>query len=419
MDKIIAWFNSLPKWVQILFAVALVSALGFGVYAAVYGLPRKDTPAETASPSSGVILDVPDGVHNSGIKNSKMASYDQYDPNDYWREVAGDPSDSGKGEGSGLVTNSYQDPESADYLDPSIYSETDIYLIRSGYKTKKQVDEERMRHEKNMKMLDDAMNVDTSVPAPSRPVNSDSLYFARLERAMEITQKYSNPAKEAEPPVEEEPQPRHIDVSGSAQQALPMDSFQSDGIITSLDDVQSSGGGIVRYADGRIQAKPVKATFLKTEKLSNGQRVTVRLLQDLVLSDGTRIPANTHISGTCNLGKRLEINIKTLHYGNKMFPTDLNVYDNDGTEGIYCPIIENKMRQRGENVAEQAATSTGALISGAMSRSYLGLAASALTGIGTAAVSEISRSIARDGSVSINVSSGYEFYIFENVKENS
>ena len=136
-------------------------------------------------------------------------------------------------------------------------------------------------------------------------------------------------------------------------------------------------------------------------------------MQDLTLSDGTVIPANTHITGTCSFSRRLKIKVSMLHYGNRMFATDLSVYDNDGTEGIYCPLAEEttKKNKKAKDIASGAVGAAGSV------------AGTLLTGnpfigrVATSGISTITSSINNDGSISVNVSSGYEFYIYENVKE--
>ena len=103
----------------------------------------------------------------------------------------------------------------------------------------------------------------------------DSAYFARIEKAYQLAAKYSaqdsdEPEKAPEEPKEEE---RKIDLGSSATANLPTDAFDGDGIVTSLVGPEESD--VVHYA-GTVHSKPVKATFLKNETISNGQRVIIR-----------------------------------------------------------------------------------------------------------------------------------------------
>lgn len=95
-----------------------------------------------------------------------------------------------------------------------------------------------------------------------------------------------------------------------------------------------------------------------------------------------------------------------------MYAVDLSIYDNDGTEGIYCPVIEQKKAKKAAgNVAAQIVSGIASDAASLFTRSRT-LGSAATTGI-----QEISSMTLRDGSVAINVSAGYEFYVFENVKE--
>ena len=71
-----------------------------------------------------------------------------------------------------------------------------------------------------------------------------------------------------EEPVEEEttePEARRVDLSSSS----------SDGIISYLDDEPAS--------ESEVGIRPFRCMFVRDQKLVNGQRVTLRLLEDLRL----------------------------------------------------------------------------------------------------------------------------------------
>ena len=168
----------------------------------------------------------------------------------------------------------------------------------------------------------------------------------------------------------------------------------------------------MHYGNG-VRPKPVKATFLKDEKLVSGNRVIMRLMQDMTLADGTIIPENTHITGTCNIGRRMKINVTVLNYGGRMFPVDISVYDNDGTEGIYCPLVQesNNMKRKAKKVAEGVVSSAGTVAGTLVTGNPI------LGGMATRGIMTATSSIGDDGTVSVKVSSGYEFYVYENVKD--
>lgn len=408
-QSITEWLQSLPKWGVYALMAGVLVVVGIPMVYYGFGLNKKPQ-TETRQP---VKIDMQDADVESFDK-TRMQTYQDADMNkninrnrdDYWDSLSDD-----------LVSKGNVND------DLSGYTPNEQYLIRNGLKTREQVDRERAAEAAAAAQRAAAMNgYGSGSAAPQRPMTQDqkdSAYFARLERSMQIASKYmpqdtGTDAPEQPQPVEpaeekKEEEQRKIDISNQLSN-LPTDSFSGDGIVTSLVGPQETD--VVHYA-GTKQSKPVKATFLKNETLSNGQRVIIRLMQDMTLSDGTIIPANTHITGTCAFSSRLKIDVKMLHYNGRMFPTDISVYDNDGTEGIYCPTVEKskKNKRRAKEVAGGTMSALGSVAGTLlMGNPFIGRIAS--TGL-SAATSVIND----DGSVSVKVSPGYEFYVFENVKK--
>lgn len=399
----------MSKTKLILVMLGGMALLGFPLVYYGFGFDKK-APVEETGP---VVIDMPDASTEEYDK-SRLQTYRDADMNgmnrtndSYWDSLGDD-----------LVSETSRD----DYLDPAVYSEMERYQIKHGLKTREQIDlehaEEAARKSRMQQQLDGTSPYGGSYYSggssrrPMTQEQKDSAYFARIEKAYQLAAKYSaqdseEPEKAPEEPKEEE---RKIDLGGSATANLPTDAFDGEGIVTSLVGPEESD--VVHYA-GTVHSKPVKATFLKNETISNGQRVIIRLMQDMTLSDGTTIPANTHITGTCTFSSRLKIDVKMLHYNGRMFPTDISVYDNDGSEGIYCPTVDDGKKKK--NVAKQVAggaiqaagTVAGTLLTG---NPFIGRVAS--SGLQAA-----TSSINSDGTVSVKVTSGYEFYVFENVKK--
>ena len=81
----------------------------------------------------------------------------------------------------------------------------------------------------------------------------------------------------------------------------------NDGIITSLDDDFDDPS--VRYSSS---AKvPFRCMFVRDQKVIDGQRVTVRLLEDYSV-DGVFVPANTHLAAVCKVSDRLELSVGSI-----------------------------------------------------------------------------------------------------------
>ena len=414
MDRL----SGLPKWILVTGGVLLVSLIGYGMFYIAFGMNRK---VETVDPST-ITLDMPDAADNDYSK-SRLDSYREGDymsrvsanpVDDYWNSLGGD-----------LVSGEGDPMEDFSYLDSGEYSAAEKKLIMGGVKTRAEVDAEHAR----MKAFEQYMGGDSAAApaassAPASPLQMtqaqrDSLQYARMEKALEMAMRYQSSGTPAVPAAQPasvreeeaaEQQPQDEERRLEIQKELPVESFGGDGIISSLD---GPSDGTVPIPGGSVVRRPIKATFLKNEKITSGERVIIRLMQDLTLSDGTLIPANTHITGICTLGRRLKISVKTLHYGGRMFQTDLSVYDNDGTEGIYCPLAESA-----EKKSRKAKEVAGGVVSAIGSTAGTLLTGSPVVGrLAAPGIAGITSSLNSDGSVAVNITSGYEFYVYENVKE--
>lgn len=401
----------MPKPVQIMSAVALFVLLGFGVVKFAFG--DKISKKQVEPQKQSVVLDFPDGTEDKSDLSKleelrRSEGQKSSSANQYWNSLGGDNSE---GEG-GLMPESNSRPSGKDkefyykgqYLDPTVYSELERYYITHDIKTKEEVD----RNHEELRQIDENNRKIRETYEKTLEGDSDSAYFARMERAYQIAQKYTKePDKPA--PVEEkpsEPEPRKIEVQSNS---IPSTSLVEDEIITSLESNSLVGG--TNHNNGETVVVPAKATFLKSESLVTGQRVIMRLMQDLRLSDGTLIPSNTHISGTCKIGSRLNIQIKTINYGGHIYYCNLDIYDNDGTEGIYCPVIIQEQAAKSAKKISKKVGQTAANIIGDIASAANPYAAN----LSRTTVNEIVQNVDDNGNVSVAVSSGYEFYIFETV----
>ncbi len=406
MERFLDWIRSLPKAVQITFFAALLAVMVFLFVRLTFGDRLAAARAEKEEDVPAVI-EFPDAEEKNDMeskldelqRDELTRSTGRSSASEYWDSLAEE-------ETGGLLSSggSAADDGGASHggsLDPDEYTPEEIDNIRKGYITKGEVDRshaaarERERRDAQSRADEDA--------------RADSLYNARLQKALAAAGISAGTAPAVTPaaPAEETPaeeEPRRIDVQAS-RSAIPTATLASDGIVTSLDDGTAAAGGA-----GEAVTTPAKATFLRTETVTGGQRVIMRLMQDLALSDGTLIPANTHITGTCKVGKRLNIEVTAINYGGRIYYTKLDVYDNDGTEGIYCPVtVSGRSRRRMTRaIGQTAAQAAGTVLSGNV---YAG-------NLARQGVNEIAQSIDDEGNVSVNVSAGYEFYIFENTDNN-
>jgi len=254
-----------------------------------------------------------------------------------------------------------------------------------------------------------ARSVEETRPQPSRQdaVERRAMYqrerqaaldevMRRQEEMMRAQQGATGKEEEETPPAPvEEPRDR-IDVDRVM--------VRRSGSVTTLEDgftsVTSSG---VSSLEGTAseqffvdEAYPFKCMFVRSGKLRSGERVSVRLLEDMVI-DGQLVPKNTHLMAVCSIGTRLDLNVSSIDLGGKIINLDYDAYDNDGTKGIYCPGISDK-------TVSQAA---GTAVSGARSRltSRIGRAAQDVVNTGLSLIT------LSGGETAVQVPAGYQFYL--------
>ena len=181
--------------------------------------------------------------------------------------------------------------------------------------------------------------------------------------------------------------------SQSAMLSLNDISYGNGGIIISLDDDFDDPS--VRYSSS---AKvPFRCMFVRDQKVVDGQRVTVRLLEDYSV-DGVFVPANTHLAAVCKVSDRLELSVRSVEMNGRILPLRLVAYDTDGMAGIYCPETSaSRNSRRASSDAISAANSTFGGLVGDLAKTVLRTGAT------------IAKSAS--GELSVKVVSGYEFYL--------
>lgn len=185
--------------------------------------------------------------------------------------------------------------------------------------------------------------------------------------------------------------PKEQAAANSEAEPLTFSTPSNDGIISSLDDDYSDSA--IRYADD--VKRPFRCMFVRDEKLKNGQRVTLRLLEEYN-ADGIRIPANTHLQAICKLQDRLTLSVRSFEMNGRIIPLQLEAYDTDGLVGIYCPDASKASKTATNDAISAAGTTFGGLV-GDLANTVLRTGAT----------------IARNanGEVSVSVNSGYQFYL--------
>ena len=212
-------------------------------------------------------------------------------------------------------------------------------------------------------------------------------------------------AAQEEQPKEETPAP----APGPDTIKVERVQVRRTGSVSTLDDgyvsAGSSGISSLDASDDIYSAEeqyPFRCMFVRDEKVKNGSRVAVRLLEDMVI-DGQLVPKNTHLQAICMLGTRLDMTISTLDLGGKLISFDYEAYDNDGAKGLYYPNAKDDKKE--EQLKNQAQSSLFSRMSSTAGR----LAQDAVQ-MGRIIVSSTGK------ETTVSVPAGYQFYLVKKVR---
>ena len=334
----------------------LLAAVVFIVVLLLIPVLVKEKPQEESS----VVAVIPEADLTEG-DDSKTASYRNGNISDYWDELGKD------------------NPEP---VSPDIPGQAPSEDLRGKGSRRPPAME-----------VDDIFGDYRNAPAPE-PAHKQSRGSGKGQR--------SSPAKEST--AERRP-------SGQAavteEAPKPRAQVKRSGAVSSLDeDVSGDLGngfstldGTDRWVGGEA-GKPYRCMFTRDEKVKSGQRITVRLLEDLVIGT-THVPRNTHLQGLVNISDRMEVSITSLDMGGKILTFHFEAFDTDGGKGIYCSDLSKTKKE----VTEQGlATVTSTL------NSRLGRVARDAASVGASIVRN------KAGEATVTVPAGYTFYIIEEIR---
>ena len=230
---------------------------------------------------------------------------------------------------------------------------------------------------------------------PSKPAGSPTELTADQKYRLEMYRMGLDP--DTGRPLSESAQADSAATEEPAQEAPK--AVRRSGGVSSLRDQSKTGVTDMNgddefiYEDG---TKPIKVMFAKDGKVRSGERVTLRLLEDLLV-DGLLIPANTHLFATCSIGQRFDITVASIDINGKIYTLNYEAYDNDGLKGLYYPSTQSS--EQGKRAIDEA----GQIAQTAVS--------SSLTGI-SGQVARSGITLARGNkSDKVEVTAGYTFYI--------
>lgn len=227
-----------------------------------------------------------------------------------------------------------------------------------------------------------------SNPYRETEIQREERHQRRREEAIDMANELTG-RKDDEPAASE---PERISLDSPVSQAA-----RRGGIISSLDGMGSGVSSLEsqRGVHSSDSEHPFKCVFLKDEKLKSGQRVSVRLLEDMALG-AYLIPKNTHLQAYATIDSRLELDISSIEVNGHIIPLGMAAYDTDGMKGIYCPDAGEVSR----TVKTSGLSTLGSVVGGRVGR----LAGEVInTGVSIAQ--------SKTGERTVIVPAGYTFFI--------
>lgn len=378
--------------------VLLLIAGVIGLVLIVCIVMYKSAPQET-SPQN-VYIEHPDADVNE-LADSKLDSYirggkSRAAVEDYWDEI-------------GRTDSVDEDPLA------------DISNTNNGTTSQSQLDELRKRNEQNQ--------IDILGTGSSRTTNNTDSVAARAATSKPSQQSGTRKGKTSEQILAEhraasnenmrryqngeydnglrdQPQEEQED---EVQEAEPEDTVKQQVIVKRSGNFSSfsdgnfgSSSSFTSLEDQTIvvsdnTATPIKCMFVRDEKLETGQRVAIRLLEDIIVGN-VMIPKNTHIMSVCSISQRLEIKVSSIDINGKIIPLNYEAYDTDGAKGIYCPNIDESAKEDAKR---------GGLQIGRRPISRMGTLAKDIADIGMS----IAETTSNKQKITVRVPSGYTFYL--------
>lgn len=240
--------------------------------------------------------------------------------------------------------------------------------------------------------------------APSNPYREtaeerEARHQRRHEEALELAERMQegqNGGSEQAPPAETSAVPQETVTQTAVQTKVK----RSD-VISSLDGWEGDSGlSTLDEGDSILTDDPYtpfRCMFARESKITDGQRVTVILLDDIDVS-GISVPRNTHLMATCQLTNRLELEFVNIEIGGRILPLGFEAYDVDGSKGIYCP----DAGAAGKTVKNRGADIISSTLSSRLGRVARDVAATGISLVQSA-----------DGQRTVSVPAGYTFFIIK------
>lgn len=235
-------------------------------------------------------------------------------------------------------------------------------------------------------------------PYRETPQEREARHQRRREEAIELAERMQGTGQE-EPELQQDRTPLQ-----EPERAAETEVRRTN-VISSLESDVPDGGISTLGEDEELfdddGSRPFQCMFSKDAKLKNGDRISVILLEDMVIS-GVMIPRHTHMMATCRISDRLELDISSIEISGRILALGYEAYDVDGSRGIYCPDVGHE----GKTIRDRSTGIIGSSLNGRLGRMA-----------GDVVSTGVSLLQGRDGATTVSVPAGYTFFIMKRKRQ--
>lgn len=128
-------------------------------------------------------------------------------------------------------------------------------------------------------------------------------------------------------------------------------------VATTLGHSRDRSGGFYGISHVDVPRNSIKACAYGKQEVGDGQSLRIRLIEPMMVS-GQLVPAGSILSGVCRITTdRLQVSILSIEHSGVITRVALEVYDNDGLQGLYVP--GSLELEAGREIGADVASSVG------------------------------------------------------------
>ena len=225
----------------------------------------------------------------------------------------------------------------------SLYSNDEIRQIDSLNQASKIREKELEQQIKGLPTIDESSQTETR-KAPEKSKMQEEMELFKMQMAYIDSLQNPRP-RTPQKKQDEKPKEKAIEVVKAKNPAEVYFNTVGNAILHDMGKVKKQKTSLIT------------AILDETLKVTDGSRVRIRLLDDIMINDAL-LTKGTYLYGNVSgfKAQRVHINISSIMVDGKQMKVDLSVYDNDGQEGFFVP--SSAFRDLSKDVGSQIGSQT-------------------------------------------------------------